>query len=102
MLVGEKAEIVNRAFRNNSEYNNINIEEELALIKVPTVVIQGDLDHVVGIGHAEKIYTALTGLPGDKKELHIIPETGHCPAIEAHVKLSDILVSFFYKQNLNP
>jgi len=95
--VGEKAEIVNRAFRNNADYNNINIEKELALIHTPTAVIQGDHDYVVGLGHAELIYNALTGLSAKRKELHIIPETGHCPAIEEPERLSEILIAFFEK-----
>lgn len=99
MEVGEKAEIVNMAFRNNPAYNNINIEDDLANIKTPTVVIQGELDFVVGQGHADLIYNALSGLPDDQKELHLIPETGHCPAIEEPEKLSEILNSFFSKHN---
>jgi pimeloyl-ACP methyl ester carboxylesterase len=95
--LGEKAEIVNRAFRNNPEYNNINIEPELRKIKTPTIVIQGDQDYVVGIKHAELIYNALTSLSADNKELHILPNTGHCPAIESPEKLSDILTLFFSK-----
>lgn len=97
--VGEKAEIVNRAFRNNPSYNNIDIEKELALINTPTVVIQGDQDFVVGLGHAELIYNALTALSSETKELHIIPETGHCPAIEEPEKLSEILNKFFIKHS---
>lgn len=97
--VGEKAEIVNTAFRNTPSYNNINIEPELEQIKTPTVVIQGDQDYVVGLGHAELIYNALSGLSPENKELHIIPETGHCPAIEEPEKLTDILNEFFQKHN---
>lgn len=97
--VGEKAEIVNTAFRNTPSYNNINIESELKKIKIPTIVIQGELDYVVGTGHAELIYNALTNLSKDKKELHIIPDVGHCPAIESPQLLSDILVDFFEKEN---
>lgn len=95
--IGEKAEIVNQAFRNNPYYNNINIEKELAHIKTPVAVIQGDQDFVVGTEHADIIYTALTGLPPEKKELHIIPETGHCPAIESLDELAKILNAFFEK-----
>ena len=98
--VAEKAEIVNRVFRNNADYNNINIEPELAKIKTPTLVIQGDQDYVVGLGHAELIYNALSGLSPENKELHIIPETGHCPAIEEPEKLAEILNDFFAKHNL--
>jgi pimeloyl-ACP methyl ester carboxylesterase len=97
--VGEKAEIVNAAFRNTPSYNNINIENELAEIHTPTLVIQGDQDYVVGPGHAELIYNALTSLSAEQKELHIIPQTGHCPAIEAPDKLAEILNGFFLKHS---
>lgn len=97
--IGEKAEIVNTAFRNTPSYNNINIEEKLAGINTPTLVVQGDQDYVVGIGHADLIYKALTGLSSEKKELHIIPETGHCPAIEQPEKLALILNAFFQKHS---
>jgi pimeloyl-ACP methyl ester carboxylesterase len=97
--VGEKAEIVNRAFRNNANYNNINIEKELASIKTPTLIIQGDQDYVVGLGHAKLIYNALTALPASDKELHLIPNTGHCPAIEEPELLSGIMIAFFEKYN---
>ncbi|MGQ7868722.1 alpha/beta fold hydrolase [Sunxiuqinia sp. sy24] len=99
--VGEKAEIVNTAFRNTPSYNNINIESDLKQINTPTIVIQGEQDYVVGTGHAELIYNALTNLSKDKKELHIIPNVGHCPAIESPQLLSDILVDFFQKESLN-
>ncbi len=95
--VGKKAETVNRAFRNNAAYNNINIEPELAKIKTPTVVIQGDQDYVVGLGHAGLIYDALSGLSSENKELHILPNTGHCPAIESPEELAEILILFFSK-----
>lgn len=97
--IAEKAETVNRAFRNNHDYNNINIEPELARIKTPTVVIQGDQDYVVGLEHAELIYNALTALSKENKEIHIIPNTGHSPAIENPEKLSSILTAFFSKHN---
>ncbi|MGC9332470.1 MAG: alpha/beta fold hydrolase, partial [Bacteroidales bacterium] len=93
--VGEKAEIVNTAFRNTPSYNNINIESDLKTIKTPTIIIQGEHDFVVGTGHAELIYNALSGLSGKDKELHIIPGVGHCPAIESPQKLTELLVSFF-------
>ena len=100
LQVGEKAEIVNRAFRNNPDYNNINIEYDLIKITTPTVIIQGDQDYVVGPGHAELIFNALSGLSAEKKELHILPNTGHCPAIESPEKLFGILIDFFEKHSL--
>jgi pimeloyl-ACP methyl ester carboxylesterase len=98
--IGEKAEMVNTAFRNTPSYNNINIENELKEIATPTLVVQGENDHVVGVGHAKLIYDALTGLDAPQKELHIIPDVAHCPAIESPDRLSEILVSFFGKHAL--
>ena len=96
--IGEKAEIVNAAFRNTPSYNNINIEPELKQIITPTVIIQGEQDYVVGTGHAKLIYNALSGLPESKKEIHILPGVGHCPAIESPKQLSDLLLAFFQRQ----
>ena len=95
MTIGPKAVAVNRAFRNNPDYNNMNIEPELAQINIPVAIIQGEKDYVVGTGHAQLIYDALTNLPANKKELHIIPNVGHVPAIESPVILNEILNSFF-------
>jgi len=99
-LIGAKAEVVNATFRNTPSYNNINIESELKHISTPTLIIQGARDYVVGTEHAELIYKALSGLPEHKKEIHIIPGVGHCPAIESPEQLSDILLTFFQRENL--
>lgn len=97
LQVGEKAEMVNEAFRNTPSYNNLNIESDLAGITVPVAVIQGDKDFVVGTEHAQLIYDALINLSNEQKEIHIIPDTGHCPAIECPEKLWKILNNFFGK-----
>jgi len=97
LKIGEKAAFVNQAFLDGSEYNEINIENELATIKTPCAVIQGEFDYVVGLGHAELIYNALSGLSPENKELHILPNTGHCPAIESPDELAEILKVFFSK-----
>ena len=100
MQINDKAEFVNQAFLDGNEYNHINIENELHRITIPTAVIQGEFDYVVGTGHAELIYHALKGISPDRKVLHILPNTGHCPAIECPDKLTEILVQFF-KQHTN-
>jgi pimeloyl-ACP methyl ester carboxylesterase len=99
--IGEKAEIVNTAFRNTPSYNNINIESDLKTIKTPTIIIQGEHDFVVGTEHAKLIYNALSGLSEKDKELHIIPGVGHCPAIESPQKLTELLVPFFKKERIS-
>ncbi len=100
LKIGEKAEFVNQAFLDGPEYNTTNIENDLRYITIPTAVIQGEFDYVVGTGHAELIFNALTGLPENKKELHILPETGHCPAIECPDALALLLVRFFEKHSI--
>lgn len=99
LQIGEKAEFVNEAFRNTPSYNTIDITDELKSITVPVAVIQGEKDYVVGTGHAEIIYTALTGLETGQKELHILPGVGHCPAIESPEELVRVLNSFFAGHN---
>ncbi len=100
LKIGEKAEFVNQAFLDGPEYNDINIENELAILKTPCAVIQGEFDYVVGLGHAELIYNALSGLSSENKELHIVQNTGHCPAIESPESLAAILIEFFEKHTL--
>ena len=99
LQVGEKAEVVNEAFRNTPSYNNLNIESDLAGISVPVEVIQGEEDFVVGTEHAQLIYDALTNLSNDRKEIHLIPNTGHCPAIESLEIFLEILNGFLKKHN---
>lgn len=95
MEVAEKAEIVNTAFRNTPSYNNINIEPELRKVTTPTMVVQGAEDYVVGTQHAQLIYDALISLDSTKKELHVIDNVGHCPAIESPDTLGSLLHDFF-------
>ena len=90
-----KAEIVNKAFRNDSAYNNINIEQNLKQINTPVLVIQGKKDYVVGLKHGKLIYDTLTGLKKENKELHLLPDVGHSPAIEAPETLSSLVILFF-------
>jgi len=100
LKMGDKAAFVNQAFLDGDEYNKINIENELATIKTPCAVIQGEFDYVVGPGHAELIYDALSNLSKENKELHILPNTGHCPAIESPESLAAILIDFFEKHGI--
>ena len=97
LQLGEKAETVNKAFRDTPSYNNMNIERKLREIEIPVAVIQGEKDFVVGRDHAHIIYQALKSVPGYMKELHILPDVGHVPAIESPEKLREILLAFFKK-----
>jgi pimeloyl-ACP methyl ester carboxylesterase len=60
-------------------------------------IIQGLEDYVVGVKHGRRIYKALSSLPLEKKEMHLLPGVGHSPAIEAPDTLTALLRDFFAK-----
>ncbi len=92
-----KGEIVRKIFYNNSKYNNLNIEDELAKIHTPVLIVQGEEDYIAGKEQAQKIYNGLINVDGNNKELHILPDVGHSPVIEAPDKFAMIVNSFFGK-----
>lgn len=95
----KKAEIVNAAFRNNAEYNTLNIEQKLNKIHTPVLVVQGEEDRVVGVKQAQIIYDALKGLGQRDKELFLLPKVAHNAAMEAPDTLAVILRNFFLKHS---
>ena len=97
--VVEKGEIVNKAFRNTKAYNNLNILNDIASIKTPVLIIQGEYDYVVGLKQANMIYDALKNVPEQKKELIIIPNVAHNLAIEAPDTYFGTIKFFFDKHN---
>lgn len=97
--VMEKGEVVNKAFRNTQAYNNLNIIDDIANIKIPVLVIQGEYDYVVGLKQANMIYYALKNVPKNKKELVIIPNVAHNLTIEAPEAYFGSVKSFFDKHN---
>lgn len=98
-LIGEKAEVVNAAFRNTASYNNINIESELKHISIPTLIIQGEQDYVVGTGHARLIYKALSGLSETTKNCISCRESGIALPLKAPA-LYLIFCRHFFKGKL--
>jgi pimeloyl-ACP methyl ester carboxylesterase len=94
-----KGEAVNKAFRNTPTYNNLNIIDDIATIKTPVLVIQGEYDYVVGIEQASMIYDALKNVPMDKKELVIIPNVAHNLTVEAPDNYFGNVKSFFDNHN---
>jgi pimeloyl-ACP methyl ester carboxylesterase len=94
-----KGGIVNKAFRNNRNYNTLNIENQLSAINIPVLVVQGEEDYIVGKEQAQKIYNGLTNVNENDKELHILPNVGHSPIIEAPEQLMTIVNGFLGKYN---
>lgn len=95
----QKMEYVNRVFRNTPAYNHLNILDEMAGIHKPILVMQGEFDYDIGLKQANMIYDALTDVPKDKKELHIIPNAAHNLNMEAPNQYYEIVKSFFNKYN---
>ncbi|MES2417388.1 MAG: alpha/beta hydrolase [Bacteroidota bacterium] len=95
----QKMEFVNRVFRNTPSYNNLNILDEIAVIKTPVLVVQGQYDYNIGLKQADLIYEALINVPKDKKELHIIPNAAHNLNMEAPDLYFNIVKSFLGKYN---
>lgn len=94
----EKFEFVNRVFRNTPAYNHLNILTEIAVIKNPVLVVQGEYDYAIGTGQGKMIYDALK-VPKDDKELHIVPGAAHNLNLESPDLYYDIIKSFFDKHN---
>lgn len=92
-----KGGIVNKAFRNNPTYNNLNITEQLKSITIPVCIIQGEKDYVVGVEQGEIIYNALTALNEAQKQLHIMPNVAHNLPIEAPDTVFQIVNDFFHR-----
>jgi len=95
----KKGELVNEAFRNTPEYNNLNIINGIGGIKTPVLVVQGAYDYVVGLKQANIIYEALKNVPHNKKELVIIPDVAHNLTIEAPDAYFGSVKFFFDKHN---
>jgi pimeloyl-ACP methyl ester carboxylesterase len=90
----QKAEFVNKAFRNDAEYNNLDILRQLEVIKIPVLVIQGDSDYSIGIDQGKMIYSSLSKNFGDNKYLKIIENTGHSTTGESPKKVIPIIENF--------
>lgn len=92
-------EYINEAFHEQEAYNNLNILKELAVIKTPILVIQGDKDYAIGVDSGRMIYKALKNVPKKDKELIYIKNASHnVPAEEPEI-LYKALTSFFAKHN---
>lgn len=93
-----KAEIVNKAFRSDPAYNNLNLLPQLSAIQLPVLVMQGAQDYSIGIDQGKLIYEALGS---SEKELHIIEQAGHSPMAENREPSAEALRSFFIRFGQN-
>ncbi|MEZ7500829.1 alpha/beta hydrolase [Flavobacterium sp. Arc3] len=94
-----KFEYINEVFHGQEAYNNLNVLNELAAIKTPILVIQGDLDYAIGIESGKMIYKALKNVPKKDKELVYIKNASHNLPAEEPEQLYKSLTTFFKKHN---
>lgn len=92
-------EYINEVFHGQEAYNNLNVLNELAVIKTPILVIQGDLDYAIGIESGNMIYKALKNVPQKDKELIYIKNASHNIPAEEPELLFKSLKTFFAKHN---
>jgi len=95
-----KGELVNQAFRNDSEYNHLNILSELSRIQKPVLVLQGDQDRAIGPKQAQMIYNSLVNVPDDKKAIHILHNAAHNLNMEAEKEYYGYVKAFLQKENI--
>lgn len=94
-----KFEYVNEVFHGQGSYNNLNILDELSVIKTPVLVLQGEFDYAIGIESGRMIYKALKNVPKEDKELIYIKNTSHNIPNEEPEQLYHAMQTFFKKHN---
>ncbi|PIF46701.1 pimeloyl-ACP methyl ester carboxylesterase [Chryseobacterium sp. 52] len=92
-------EYINEVFHGQESYNNLNILDEIAIIKTPILVIQGELDYAIGTESGKMIYKALKNVPKKDKELVYIKNASHNVPAEEPEQLYQSLTAFFAKHN---
>ena len=67
------------------------MRDRLGEIRVPTMVVGGDLDDTVGVDNIVAEYLAL---PVGNRSLHIFHGIGHSPNVEVPARLAGLLTRF--------
>lgn len=94
-----KLEFVNEVFMNTESYNNLNILDEIGVIKKPVFVLQGEFDYAIGVEQGKTIYKALKNIPKRDKELLYIKNASHNTPFEAPEIYYSAMKAFFKKHN---
>lgn len=92
-------EYINETFHGQEAYNNLNILNEIGVIKTPVLVLQGEFDYAIGLKSGRMIYKALKNVPKKDKELIYIKNTSHNIPSEEPEQLYAALTAFFKKYN---
>lgn len=95
----EKLEYINEVFMNTESYNNLNIVDEMEVIKKPVLVIQGEYDYAIGVEQGRTIYNALKNVTKNDKELVYLKNASHNASFEEPEIYYKTLKAFLKKYN---
>ena len=82
---------VERAIGSRRSMGALRLRDRLSEIKVPTLVVGGDLDTTVGVDNIVAEYLAL---PEDSRHLHVFHSIGHSPNVEVPARVAGLLTRF--------
>ena len=82
---------IERAIGGRRSMGDLRLRDRLGEIRVPTMVVGGDLDDTVGVDNIVAEYLAL---PEDNRHLHIFHGIGHSPNVEVPARLAGLLTRF--------
>lgn len=82
---------IERAIGGRRSMGSLRLRERLGEIRVPTMVVGGDMDTTVGVDNIVAEYLAL---PEETRHLHIFHGIGHSPNVEVPGRLAGLLARF--------
>ena len=82
---------IERAIGGRRSMGALRLRDRLGEIRVPTMVVGGDLDDTVGVDNIVAEYLAL---PEGNRSLHIFHGIGHSPNVEVPARLAGLLTRF--------
>ncbi len=82
---------IERAIGGRRSMGALRLRDRLVEIRVPTMVIGGDLDTTVGVDNIVAEYLAL---PEKDRHLHVFHGIGHSPNVEVPARLAGLLTRF--------
>ena len=82
---------IERAIGGRRSMGALRLRDRLGEIRVPTMVVGGDLDDTVGVDNIVAEYLAL---PEENRSLHVFHGIGHSPNVEVPARLAGLLTRF--------
>ncbi len=82
---------IERAIGGRRSMGALRLRDRLGEIRVPTMVVGGDLDDTVGVDNIVAEYLAL---PEGNRSLHVFHGIGHSPNVEVPARLAGLLTRF--------